>query len=46
MTHGIDNMEIFRQIEHFSKALVVWGAKVQVLVVCGTNCKMASSLEC
>jgi hypothetical protein len=37
-------MEIFRQNMHFSKVLVVWRAKVQVLVVRETIRRMTSSL--
>jgi hypothetical protein len=35
MTRGRGIMGIFRQNEHFLKVLVVWGAKVQVLIVRG-----------
>jgi hypothetical protein len=45
MTRGIGNMEIFRQIEHFSKVLVVWEARVGALTVYGASCKTADSLK-
>jgi hypothetical protein len=45
MTRGRGNMEIFHQIEHFSKVLVVWGARVRVLAVCGASCKTGSNLR-
>jgi hypothetical protein len=35
---------IFRQMGHFSKVLVVWGAGVGVLAVCGTKSKMSGNL--
>jgi hypothetical protein len=37
-------MEMFRHIGHFSKVLVVWGAGVGVLAVCGASCKMGGNL--
>jgi hypothetical protein len=33
MTHDKGIMEIFRQNESFSMVLIVWGAKVQVLII-------------
>jgi hypothetical protein len=45
MTHGRDNRGIFRQIEHFSKVLVIWGARTRVLTVCGASCKMGGNLK-
>jgi hypothetical protein len=45
MTHGRDNRGIFRQIEHFSKVLVVWEARVGALTVYGASCKTADSLK-
>jgi hypothetical protein len=38
-------MGIFRPKEHFSKVLVVWGARVQALVVWGAIQKNGGSLE-
>jgi hypothetical protein len=37
-------MRIFCQIWHFSKVLVVCGARVGVLAVCGASCKKSGSL--
>jgi hypothetical protein len=44
MTHGRGNTGIFCQIRHFSKVLVVWGAGVRVLAVCGVKRKMSGNL--
>jgi len=37
-------MEIFHQIRHFLKVLVVWEARVIVLAICGGSCKTGSNL--
>jgi hypothetical protein len=44
MTRGRGIMGIFHQNWHFSKVLVVWGARVQALVVWGAILKKDSSL--
>jgi len=44
MTRGKGNTGIFRQMMHFSKILVVWGAGVRVLAVCGARLKTGSNL--
>jgi hypothetical protein len=44
MTRCRGNMNIFRQMRHFSKVFVVWGVGVGVLVVCGANCKTDGNL--
>jgi hypothetical protein len=45
MTRGRGNMRIFHQIWLFSKVLIVWGAEIEVLVVCGARHKTSSNLE-
>jgi hypothetical protein len=37
MTRGRGNTRIFSQMGHFSKILIVWGAGVGVLAVCGAK---------
>jgi hypothetical protein len=45
MTRGRGIMWIFHQKGHFSKVLVVWGARVQTLVVWGAIRRNYGSLE-
>jgi hypothetical protein len=45
MTRGRGIMRIFCQKWHFSKNLVLWGARVQVLVVWRAIRKNGGSLE-
>jgi len=39
-------MGIFHQMGPFLEVLVVWGARVEVLAICGTSCKTDSNLKC
>jgi hypothetical protein len=45
MTRGRGNTDIFRQKKHFSKVLVVWGAGVGVLLICGARRKTNGNLR-
>jgi len=45
MTRGRGIMKIFRQKWHFSNVLVVWGAKVQALLVWWAIQKNGDSLK-
>jgi hypothetical protein len=44
MTRGRGYTGIFHQVGHFSKVLVVWGAGVKVLAVCGAKHKTGGNL--
>jgi hypothetical protein len=45
MTRSRGNMGIFCQMRHFSNVLVVWGARVGVLAVCGASCKTCGNFR-